>query len=277
MRGRTIVPDAFTTRLPMNARASKTPSRTTAPNIACSNCSLRALCLPLMMSDAELQRLDALVETRRLVKRGQTLFRSGETFDAVYAIRSGFFKTRLSSPDGQEQVTGFQMAGEVLGLDGISSDAHQCDAVALEDSQVCVIRYSQLEALAREFSDLQRQFHKVMSREIVHDHGLMQLLGNRRAEERLAAFVLDLTQRLQSRGFSASALVLRMTREEIGTYLGLTLETVSRCFSKLQSDGVLQVRRRHVSVLDHSALERIVNCGDGASVVDAEPAAAAIS
>jgi CRP/FNR family transcriptional regulator len=261
--------DAYTTtHPPMNARASKTPGRSTAPNIACSNCSLRALCLPLMMSDAELQRLDALVETRRVVKRGQTLFRSGDPFDAVYAIRSGFFKTRLSSPDGHEQVTGFQMAGEVLGLDGISSDVHQCDAVALEDSQVCVIRYAQLESLSREFSDLQRQFHKVLSREIVNDHGLMQLLGNRRAEARLAAFVLDLTRRLRLRGFSASALVLRMTREEIGTYLGLTLETVSRCFSKLQSDGVLQVRRRHVSVLDAVALERLVNCSGGANTAD---------
>jgi len=254
----------------MNSRATRTPGRTTAPNIACSNCSLRGLCLPLMMSDADLQRLDSLVETRRLVKRGQTLFRSGDPFDAVYAIRSGFFKTRLSSRAGQEQVTGFQMAGEVLGLDGISTDAHQCDAVALEDSQVCVIRYSQLETLSREFSDLQRQFHKVMSGEIVHDHNLMHLLGNRRAEQRLAAFVLDLTRRLQSRGFSSSALVLRMTREEIGTYLGLTLETVSRCFSKLQGDGVLQVWRRHVTVLDPAALERLVNgTGDPGALDDA--------
>ena len=261
----------------MNSRAFGTPGRTTAPNIACSNCSLRALCLPLMMSDAELQRLDALVETRRLVKRGQTLFRNGDRFDAVYAIRSGFFKTRLSSKAGQEQVTGFQMAGEVLGLDGISADVHQCDAVALEDSQVCVIRYSQLETLSREFSDLQRQFHKVLSREIVHDHGLMHLIGYRRAEERLAAFVLDLTRRLRARGFSSSALVLRMTREEIGTYLGLTLETVSRCFSKLQGDGVLRVRRRQVEVLDHAALEGLVNRARDEKVVDSASMPVAIS
>ena len=242
----------------MNPRAPRTPSRGAAPSIACSNCGLRGLCLPLMLTDAELQRIDALVDARRVVKRGQTLFRSGDPFDAVFAIRSGFFKTRLSSHDGQEQVTGFQMAGEVLGLDGISADAHQCDAVALEDSQVCVIRYAQLEGLSREFPDLQRQFHKVLSREIVNDHGLMHLLGARRAEARVAAFLLDLTRRLRSRGFSASALVLRMTREEIGTYLGLTLETVSRSFSKLQDDGVLAVRRRQITVLDPAALERLV-------------------
>jgi len=217
--------------------------------IACADCSLRSLCLPLLMSEDDLKRLDALVDSRRFVKRGQALFRTGDRFEAVYAIRAGFFKTRLASTDGQEQVTGFQMAGEVLGLDGISTEMHPCDAVALEDSEVCVIRYGQLEFLSREFTDLQRQFHKVMSREIVNDHGMMRLLGNRRAEERVAAFVLDLTQRLRLRGFSASSLVLRMTREEIGTYLGLTLETVSRCFSRLHDDGVLRVHRRQVDVL----------------------------
>lgn len=233
-------------------------------NIACADCGLRALCLPLMMSEDELKRLDALVDTRRFIRRGQALFRSGEPFDSVYAIRTGFFKTRLASTDGQEQITGFQMAGEVLGLDGISTDVHQCDAVALEDSQVCVIRYGQLESLSREFTDLQRQFHKIMSREIVNDHGMMRLLGNRRAEERLAAFVLDLTRRLRSRGFSSSSLLLRMTREEIGTYLGLTLETVSRSFSRLHDDGVLRVHRRQIDVLDPVALERLVD-GDESS------------
>ena len=250
----------------MSQRVSKLPVRVCAPNIACSSCNLRGLCLPLMMRDDELQRLDDLVETRRHVKRGQTLFRSGDPFDAVYAIRAGFFKTRLSSKNGQEQVTGFQMAGEVLGLEGISSETHQCDAVALEDSRVCVIRYDQLETLGREFGDLQRQFHKILSQQIVNDHAVMQLLGSRRAEERLAAFVLDLTHRLQSRGFSSSSLVLRMTREEIGTYLGLTLETVSRCFSKLKDDGVLQVRRRQITVLDPAALARLVH--DSGSALD---------
>jgi CRP/FNR family transcriptional regulator len=242
----------------------------------CGTCAFAPVCLPNGHDKTSLAELHCLIEHVGPFPPGHVVFRRGDAFDAVYAIRSGFFKTRLSSPDGHEQVTGFQMAGEVLGLDGISGDAHQCDAVALEDSQVCVIRYAQLETLSREFGDLQRQFHKVLSREIVNDHGLMQLLGNRRAEARLAAFVLDLTRRLRLRGFSASELVLRMTREEIGTYLGLTLETVSRCFSKLQSDGVLQVQRRHVSVLDAVALERLVNCpGDADTVDDGAPLATA--
>ncbi len=226
--------------------------------VACSSCNLRTLCLPLGLPGEGLARLDAMILARRSVRRGDALFRSGDAFDALYAVRTGFFKTRVSSEDGRDQVTGFQMAGELLGLDGIGGDRHSCDAVALEDSQVCVIPYEQLEALSREFTDLQRQFHKIMSREIVRDHGVMLLLGSMRAEERLAAFLLNLTQRLRARGFSPSSLVLRMTREEIGTYLGLKLETVSRCFSKFQDDGILAVKQRQIKVLDPVALQRIV-------------------
>ncbi|MCZ8074477.1 MAG: cyclic nucleotide-binding domain-containing protein, partial [Paucibacter sp.] len=146
--------------------------------VACSSCNLRELCLPVGLSSGDLDQLDQLVATRRSVARGDTLFRSGDEFQSLYAVRTGFFKTCVSSEDGRDQVTGFQMAGELLGLDGISTDRHSCDAVALEDSQVCVIPFEQLEELSREFTDLQRQFHKIMSREIVRDHGVMLLLGS---------------------------------------------------------------------------------------------------
>jgi len=227
--------------------------------VACSNCNLRELCLPVGMSNEQLVQLDTMVATRRSVGRGETLFRTGDTFQSLYAVRTGFFKTCVSAEDGRDQVTGFQMAGELLGLDGIGTERHTCDSVALEDSQVCVIPFHQLEDLSREFSDLQRQFHKIMSREIVRDHGVMLLLGSMRAEERLAAFLLNLTQRLQSRGFSASSLILRMTREEIGSYLGLKLETVSRTFSKFQDEGMLEVKQRQIRVLDQAALQKLVN------------------
>lgn len=230
--------------------------------VACSACNLRELCLPVGLSEHELETLDSLVSTRRSVRRGEALFHAGEQFAALYAVRTGFFKTVVSAPDGREQVTGFQMAGELIGLDGISTDHHTCDAVALEDSQVCMIPYSQLETMSREVMVLQHQFHKIMSREIVRDHGVMLLLGSMRAEERLAAFLLNLTQRLQARGFSASALVLRMTREEIGSYLGLKLETVSRTFSKFQDDGVLEVKQRDIRILDLAALQRVVNAAN---------------
>jgi CRP/FNR family transcriptional regulator len=235
------------------------PVRIDALKVACSACNLRELCLPVGLSDNELSSLDEMVSARRTVRRGESLFHAGDPFTALYAVRTGFFKTTVSAADGRDQVTGFQMAGELIGLDGISNDRHSCDAVALEDSQVCMIPYGQLESLSREFTLLQHQFHKIMSREIVRDHGVMLLLGSMRAEERLAAFLLNLTQRLQARGFSASALVLRMTREEIGSYLGLKLETVSRTFSKFQDEGILEVKQRDIRILDAEALQRVVN------------------
>jgi len=227
--------------------------------VACSSCNLRELCLPIGLSKPDLERLDGMVALRKSVPRGRALFRGGEPFRSLYAVRTGFFKTCVTSPDGRDQVTGFQMAGELLGLDGIGTERHHCDAVALEDSQVCVIPFAELEELSREFTDLQRQFHKIMSREIVRDQGVMLLLGGMRAEERLAGFLLNLTQRLKARGFSSSELLLRMTREEIGSYLGLKLETVSRTFSRFQEDGLLEVKQRAIRILDEDSLRRLVN------------------
>lgn len=227
--------------------------------VACSNCNLRDLCMPSGLSPDELQRIDNLVATRRKVARRETLFRNGERFTSLYAIRTGVFKTRVTSEDGRDQVTGFQMAGEIIGLDGIVNDRHSCDAVALEDAEVCVMPFDRIETLSREVPTLQRHVHQVMSREIVREHGVMLLLGSMRAEERLAAFLLNLVQRLHARGFSRSELVLRMTREEIGSYLGLKLETVSRAMSKFAEDGIVEVQHRNLRIVDPDALQRIVN------------------
>jgi CRP/FNR family transcriptional regulator len=225
---------------------------------ACSNCNLRELCLPLGLEPAELERLDDLVSTRRRVKRGEHLYRASQPFDAIYAIRSGFFKTDVLTEDGRDQVTGFQMAGELLGLDGIGTEFHTCNAVALEDSEVCTIPFPQLEGLSREIHTLQHHFHKVMSREIVRDHGVMMLLGTMRAEERLAAFLLNLSQRFTARGYSPAEFYLRMTREEIGSYLGLKLETVSRAFSRFQEEGLIAVQQKHIRILDTPGLKRLM-------------------
>ena len=230
-----------------------------AIKIACSNCNLRELCMPAGLSAADLARIDDVVALRRKVKRGTPLYRAGEAFPALYAIRTGFFKTSVATDDGREQVTGFQMAGEILGLDGIVSEAHTCSAVALEDTEVCVMPYDRMQELSREVSALQHQVHRVMSREIVREHGVMLLLGSMRAEERLAAFLLNLAQRLHARGFSQSEFVLRMTRAEIGSYLGLQLETVSRTFSRFADEGIVDVRLRQLRIVDLDALRRIVN------------------
>jgi CRP/FNR family transcriptional regulator len=215
--------------------------------------------MPLGLNESELERVDEVVATRRKVARGDNLFRNGDKFNALFAIRTGFFKTRISAEDGRDQVTGFQMAGEIIGLDGIVSDHHTCDAVALEDAEVCVMPFDRIEELSREITSLQRHVHKIMSREIVRENGVMLLLGSMRAEERLAAFLLNLVQRLHARGFSQSELVLRMTREEIGSYLGLKLETVSRTFSKFVDEGIVEVKQRHVRILNPDGLKQIVN------------------
>ena len=211
------------------------------------------------LSEQELRRVDELVAVRRTVKRGASLFHNGEKFTSLYAIRTGFFKTTVNTEDGRDQVTGFQMAGEIIGLDGIVNELHTCDAIALEDAEVCVLPFDRIEEISREINSLQRHVHKIMSREIVREHGVMLLLGSMRAEERLAAFLLNLVQRLQARGFSKTELILRMTREEIGSYLGMKLETVSRTFSKFADDGMVEVKQRHIHICDAEALKRIVN------------------
>ncbi|AUN95350.1 transcriptional regulator [Pseudazoarcus pumilus] len=225
---------------------------------ACSQCNLHELCLPVGMSIEDVERLDALVGARRKVRRQQPLYRAGEPFEAIYAIKLGWFKTDVLLEDGREQVTGFQMSGEMLGLDGISTEVHTCNAVALEDSEVCVIPYDRLEELSREVEGLQHQFHKVMSREIVRDHGVMMLLGSMRAEERLAAFLLNLSQRFNARGFSPAEFHLRMTRDEIGSYLGLKLETVSRAFSRFQDEGLVAVQQKHIRIQNLTGLRRLI-------------------
>lgn len=227
--------------------------------VACSQCNMRDFCLPTGLSPEDFQRIQSVISAQRSIKRGETLYRNGEKFSNLYAIRTGFFKIRTTSEDGREQVTGFQMAGEIIGMDGIMNDHHNCDAVALEDADVCVLPFHLVEKLSRDIGALQHHVHKIMSREIVREHGVMLLLGSMRAEERVAAFLLNLVERLHNRGFSQTELNLRMTREEIGSYLGLKLETVSRTFSKFMEDGILEVHQRHVRITNADALALLVN------------------
>lgn len=221
----------------------------------CSTCNLRELCMPVDLSAEDMQRINSLTHLKRGYSRGDYLYRSGDPFHSLYAIRSGSFKTQVLHEDGREQVTGFQMTGEIIGMDAISTDVHTCDAVAMESSEVCELPFNQLEAMSRELPSLQRHLHKIMSREIVRDQGIMLLLGSMRAEERLAAFLLNLSQRLAARGFSPTQFQLRMSRQEIGSYLGLKLETVSRAFSHFQDEGLISVKVRSIEILDLTRLQ----------------------
>ncbi|MBK9392435.1 MAG: fumarate/nitrate reduction transcriptional regulator Fnr [Uliginosibacterium sp.] len=244
----------------LTAVDQKYPIPLTSSNIraACAQCSLRELCLAVGLDNEDLHKLDDFV-IRRKIKRGQQIFRAGDPFEALYAIRIGFFKTDILTEEGLEQVTGFHMAGEIIGMDGISNDYHVCNATALEDSEICIMPYDQLEELSRHIKSLQQQFHKFMSREIVRDQSLMILLGSMRAEERIAAFLLNLSQRMRVRGYSASEFHLRMTREEIGSYLGLKLETVSRAFSKFHDEGLIGVQQKYIRILNAEGLKALLN------------------
>jgi CRP/FNR family transcriptional regulator len=229
-------------------------------NLLCARCSVREICLPAGLSLDELEGIEGrMVTVRRRLRSCERLFQCGDRFDSLYAIRTGHFKTRVTSKSGREQVTGFQMAGELCGLDGIGTGRHELDAVALSDSQVCVIPYAELKTLCLEMPSLQQQLHRLMSREISRTYGVMLQLGSMNAEERLAAFLLDQTQRQRSRGLSSPSILLHSSREEIGSYLGLTIETVSRTFSKFQAIGLLGVHHRQIEVLDLVWLQQIVD------------------
>ena len=219
---------------------------------------MRELCLPVGLAPDAMKELDKVVEKRVRVAKGESLYRSGNPFSALYAIRLGSCKTTLLSDDGREQVAGYHMIGDVIGMDGIGSGRHGCDAVALEDSEYCVLPFDELEDLGRRVAPLQRNLHQFLSREIARNHAAMLQLGSMRAEERLAAFLVNLSQRYDARGYSSTEFVLRMTRAEIGSYLGLKLETVSRLFSRFQQQGVVQVQGRSVKFLDLGALARLL-------------------
>jgi CRP/FNR family transcriptional regulator len=226
--------------------------------VNCSGCNMRELCLPGGVCLEERERMENIVYARRRVKRGEALFAAGDEFRAIYAVRSGFFKTSLNDGEGREQVTGFFMGGELMGLEGVGTGRYSGNAIALEDSEVCVLPFAVVEEMAREIPSLQRHLHAVLAREIVRDHGVMMLLGSMRAEERLATFLLGLSKRFLKRGYSASDFHLRMTREEMGSYLGLKLETVSRLFSQFQKDGLIEVAQKHVRILDIAGLEQVL-------------------
>lgn len=224
----------------------------------CSNCSMRQLCLPVGLDPDLLQELDRLVKNRVRLKKGDALYRAGDTFSALYAIRMGSCKTTVLSEDGREQVAGYHMQGDVLGMDGIGTERYGCEAVALEDTECCVLPFGELENLTHVAAPLQHNLYQFLSREIARGQNTMLLLGNMRAEERLAAFLLNLSQRYRERGYSSTEFVLRMSRQEIGSYIGMKLETVSRLFSRFQQEGLIQVQGRSVKLLDITTLKQLL-------------------
>jgi CRP/FNR family transcriptional regulator len=220
----------------------------------CSSCSLQSICLPTGLGESDTNRLDGIIARRR-VSRDSMLYRMGDPFTHLYAVRLGHFKTHQLSAEGLEQITGFQMTGELLGMDAISTDQHNCYAVALEDSEVCEIPFARLERLFAEIPALLRHFHRTMSQEITRDQYAMLSLGNMLAEQRFAAFLVNLSSRYKARGYSQSSFQLRMSRQEIGNYLGLTIESISRLLSKFKKMSWIAIDKREISLLDLPTLK----------------------
>jgi CRP/FNR family transcriptional regulator len=207
------------------------------------------------LDETDILRLDEVIGRRRRIARDERLYQMGEPFRNLYAIRFGHFKTYQVNAAGEQQITGFQMAGELLGMDAISGDRHHCDAVALEDSEVCEIPFADLEALFGHVPALLRHFHRIMSQEITREQNVMLLLGNMRAEQRFAVFLVNLSARYAARGYSATSFQLRMSREDIGNYLGLTIESISRLLSRFKKQGLLTIDKREVTLLEPALLK----------------------
>lgn len=231
--------------------------------IACEHCSLHQLCLPLNLGQEDMQALDQIIKRRRPLQRGEYLYQTGDTFNAIYAIRSGSLKTFTTTEDGQEQITGFHLPSELVGLDAITTDCHNCTARALETTSVCEIPFTRLQDLGSRIPGLQRQLLRIMSREILEDQNLMIWLAKKTAEERLASLLLRISEQFSQRNFSAREFNLSMSRTDIANYLGLAVETVSRLFSRFQGDGLLSVDRKHVVIQDPEGLRRVAHADPG--------------
>ena len=210
--------------------------------------------MPSGLLDRLLLEFASAIVCQRRLRLGQALYRSGEMFEAVYLVRTGFVKSVVLLEDGREQITGLCMPGEMLGMDGLASGRHASDAIALGDGEVCVVPYHRLESLGREARSMQRKLHRMFSGEIVREQRMMLMLGSMGAEERVATFLLNLSERFSALGYSPSEFVLRMTRNEIGSLLGMKLETVSRILSKFQKNVLIRVERQHIHIL---SIERL--------------------
>lgn len=223
-------------------------------HLNCNNCSIRKLCLPVMLAEAEVDHLDSIIQKSSAIQKGQYIFHSGQKFEHIYAVRAGSFINTSLSSDGIEQITGFFLPGEIIGLDSIHSGNHPSSARALETSSVCAIPFEKLEGLSTQIPALQKQLFKIMSLEIHEEHDLMMLLGNKSADERLAAFLINLSHRFKQRGLSSVKFRLTMTRSQIGGYLGLAVETVSRLLTRFSNQNLLNVSDKEIEITDFSKL-----------------------
>ena len=231
--------------------------------VSCRQCNLRELCFPRGMKEEDLSNLEAVVDQPKPLHKNDFLYRDGDVTQAMYAVRSGCIKTMTESPNGDEQIVGFHLAGELLGMDGFGDGVHTCNAVALETSSVCELPLDKLENLCHELPGLQKQMRRIMGKELTSDHQMLLLLGKMNSEERLASFLLSLSGRMEERHWKENEFNLSMPRQDIANYLGMAVETVSRLFAAFQTQKIIEVDRRHITILDMPRLKKMVGeCDD---------------
>ena len=222
--------------------------------VSCENCNLAELCLPRGLNEAELEQLEKTVKRNRPLRKGEYVFRAGDPLRSLFTVRSGCLKLSQQGDDGEEQIIGFYLPGETVGLDGVETGVHQCTAVALDTSSLCALPYGQLTTICKEVPALQELMFRLMGREISLENQLLLTISKKNAEERLATFLSSLSNRYKRLGFSASEFRLSMSRQDIGNYLGLTIETVSRIFGRLQKRECIAIKGKHVQILDNDKL-----------------------
>lgn len=237
--------------------------------VSCASCSLRELCIPQGMTDDELKLIDTVIERKKPVHKNDYLFRAGDTNRSIYAVLSGSVKTLVDNPNGEEQIVGFHLPGELLGMDGFSGDSHTCSAVALETSSVCEFPLESLDEVCHMVPSIQYAMRRIMGREVTKDHAMLLLLGRMSAEEKLASFLISLSKRMAQRHWKPSEFNLTMPRQDIANYLGLAVETVSRLFAHLQDAEIIEVDRRRVNICDMERLQAIVGDSDAINAVKA--------
>lgn len=225
----------------------------------CGDCRLASICLPIALETEEVDQLDEIIQRGKPLRKGEHLYRVNDSFSSVYAVRSGTLKAYTITDDGKEQVTGFYFPGEIVGMDGISKNTHASSAKALETSAICEIPFERLEELSIQIPSLQRHFFQLLSHEIAEDQQLITLLSKNTAEERIASLMLSISARYSRRKLSAINFRLPMSRTDIGNYLGLTVETVSRVFSRLQKQDILEVDNKEITILSPEGLRRMAN------------------
>ena len=237
--------------------ASATNSNVVKLTVACQRCSLRGVCEPVNLPSHEQTRLDSIIERRRPISRGEFLYRSGEPFRSIFCVKAGSIKTYATTDKGEEQVTGFHLPGEMIGMEGIAMGHNTTDAVALETSSVCEIPYDRLQEISADVPALLQQLILLTSQEVMHGQTLTMLISKKSAEERLAALLLSLSDRFANRGFSPTDFHLSMSRHDIGNFLGMAVETVSRVFTRFDNEGLISARRKHIQLRDLPRLREL--------------------